>query len=189
MFIRTERLFLRPGWPEDMDAFLQAMGGDPVARNIGVSELPHSADEMRDYLERPRAGLLQHFFVHLRDSLGAPLVGGVGLGHSGDEQADGELELGYWIAREHRGHGYAAEAVRAVLAQARMLGHQRVVASRFARSRASVRVLERSGFRATAGARQAQGIPLGAESDKSRYVAELADKLGDRLGLASARHA
>ena len=135
MFVRTERLFLRPGWPEDLDELVTAIS-EAIAREsaepdskrykIGDATLPRSAEAIRDYLLRARDPRLPHFFIYLRAPGGPKLVGGIGLG-----RFDGEVELGYWIAPPYRGRGYAREAVRALLDQARTLGHRRVVASYF----------------------------------------------------------
>jgi RimJ/RimL family protein N-acetyltransferase len=72
------------------------------------------------------------------------LIGSCGIG-----KADGQVELGYWIARSHWGLGYASEAARAVLGIARALGHRRLIAGHFTDNPASGRVLRKIGFRAT----------------------------------------
>lgn len=182
MFIRTERLFLRPGWPEDMDELLEVLGEEAVVRSIGVSSFPRSAAALRDYLSRPRDPLLPHFFINLRDDTGAKLIGGIGLGRVGDD-----VELGYWIANRHRGHGYAAEAVRAVLAEARMLGHREIVALHFADNEASARVLQSSGFKPTGETSARFSVGRGAEAQARLYVATLADKLFDLFGVGPQR--
>ena len=183
MFIRTERLFLRPGWPEDLEELLDVLGGDAVVRSIGVSALPRTQAELREVLARPLESLLPHFFINLREDDGAKLIGGIGLGRLGDD-----IELGYWIARRHRGHGYAAEAVKAVLAEARMLGHHHVVAAHFADD-ASASVLEQSGFKPTGEVRSRFSVGRGGEAPARLYVAVLADKLFDLMGVGSQAHA
>src|SRR5699024_10331451 len=72
---------------------------------------------------------------------GAKLIGSAGISRDGDD-----VELGYWIARAHWGQGYATEAARAVLSQARALGHKQLVASHFVDNPASGRVLRKVGF-------------------------------------------
>src|SRR3546814_6851772 len=74
----------------------------------------------------------------------AALVGCIGIDRNGPD-----IELGYWIARQHWGRGYATEAGRAVLDISAMLGHQRLVASHFLDNPASGRVLQKLGFVAT----------------------------------------
>jgi ribosomal-protein-alanine N-acetyltransferase len=97
------------------------------------------------------------------------------------------VELGYTIARPHRGHGYAAEAVRAVLAEARMLGHRRVVAAHFPDGEASARVLKQAGFRRTGETRPRYSMRRGGVAPARLYVAVLADKLFDMLGVGPQR--
>jgi RimJ/RimL family protein N-acetyltransferase len=181
MFIRTERLFLRPAWPEDLDELLEVLGDDSIVRTIGVAALPRTTAELREHLARPREGLLPHFFVNLREEDGAKLIGSVGLVRSGDD-----IELGYWIARRHRGHGYAAEAVSAVLAEARMLGHRQVVATHFADNAASACVLERVGFKPTQEIRSRFRSGRADEAPARLYVAVLADKRFDMMGVGQA---
>jgi len=178
MFIRTERLFLRPGWPEDLEELLQVLGDDAVVRGIGVAPLPRSVDELREFLARRRDRRLPHFFINLRDDNGARLIGGIGLGRSGED-----VEMGYWIARPFRGQGYAVEAVKAVLAEARMLGHKQVIAAHFADNEASARVLERAGFKATGETSMRYSAGRGGEAPARLFVAMLSDKQYDLMGV------
>jgi len=79
----------------------------------------------------------------------AALVGAGGfLGPPSDE---GVVELGYSVAPEHRGRGYATEMARALVRRAlETAGVRRLVAHTTRRNPASVAVLERCGFRAAA---------------------------------------
>lgn len=61
---------------------------------------------------------------------------------------DRRAELGYWTAPGHRGKGYATEAATAMCDVAfDTLRLHRVEAGAFARNHASIRVLEKAGFR------------------------------------------
>ena len=144
MFIRSERLFLRPGWPEDWAELLTAIGEQAVVRNLATAPWPYTMDDAMAFARRPQEKLLPHFVVTLPGGDGARLIGSAGLARRGDE-----VELGYWIARSHWGQGYATEAVRAVLRLAVALGHRRLIASHFADNPASGRVLAKVGFRRT----------------------------------------
>jgi [ribosomal protein S5]-alanine N-acetyltransferase len=74
------------------------------------------------------------------------LVGMIELSHLSPSDRCGEL--GYWIAPEHRGQGYATEASRAMVDVGfRALRLHRIEARAFARNRASIRVLEKAGLR------------------------------------------
>ncbi|MEN9718031.1 MAG: hypothetical protein RIQ99_909 [Pseudomonadota bacterium] len=103
MFIRSERLFLRPGWPEDWPELLARIADEAVVKNLAHAPWPFTANGAaggatgagcaRAVADRR----LPHFFVTLPTSfVPAEIVGTVAL-HRGD---DG-IELAYWIARDH----------------------------------------------------------------------------------------
>lgn len=71
-------------------------------------------------------------------------VGGIGFKGRPD---GGSVEIGYGLAPSARGHGYAAEAVVALLAIAAEHGVSRVVADTTPDNVASQRTLTRAGFR------------------------------------------
>lgn len=144
MFIRSERLFLRPGWPEDWEELLALIADEAVVRNLAQAPWPYTAEDARAFMDMAHERLLPRFLITLPGANGARLLGGIGLNPTADA-----VELGYWIAPAHWGKGYASEAVRAVLALARTLGHQRVLATHFVDNPASGRVLEKAGFEAT----------------------------------------
>ena len=183
MFIRSERLFLRPGWPEDWVELLAVIADEGVVRNLAAAPWPYTMDDAKAFALRPQEKLLPHFFVTLPSGDGARLIGCAGLARHGDE-----VELGYWIARSQWGQGYATEAVRAVLRLAEALGHRRIVASHFADNAASGRVLVKAGFR-----RRGEQVPRFALARREavptqRYAVELGvpcDQDGDGMMRAA----
>ncbi|MDF2639332.1 MAG: N-acetyltransferase [Novosphingobium lindaniclasticum] len=150
MFVRSERLFLRPGWPEDQNEFLALIDDESVVRNLTRAPWPYSSNDARRFLEAPQDMLLPRFLITEPGEHGTRIVGCIGF-----SRVDGEVNLGYWIGREHWGRGFASEAVRAVLPLARLLGHKRIVGSHFIDNPASGRVLEKAGF-----------LPTGAVAEK-----------------------
>lgn len=149
MFIRTERLFLRPAWPEDLDDIVEALSGDAVARTslqFGPAHgaVPRSAGDLQGLLESEHSQRLPQFMMYLRAPGGARLVGGIGL-----IEAEADVELVYWIKAAFSGLGYAREAVRAMLDHARSLGHARIVAWQPIEDEADTRVLLAAGFEDT----------------------------------------
>ena len=158
MFIRSERLFLRPGWPEDWEELLGRIGDEGVVKNLAQAPWPYTADDARRFASQPQDQRCPHFFVTLpTSSAPAELIGCVGLAES-----NGEVELGYWFAREHWGKGYATEASRAVLRLARVLGHRDIVAGHFIDNPASGAVLRKVGFRPTGHLRQRFSLSRGS---------------------------
>ena len=156
MFIRSERLFLRPAWPEDAAELHPLVDDEALARMVRVP-WPYRLDDARAYAAMPQAPRYPHFVITLPQAPGgARLVGTVGFA-----PFEGEVELGYWIARDCWDRGYATEAVRAALSIARTLGHCRIIASHFADNHASRRVLAKLGF-----------VPAGERSGRPAAVAQ-----------------
>ena len=154
MFIRSERLFLRPGWPEDWQELLDRIRDESVVKNLARAPWPYTAEHARDFAGQPQDQRCPHFFVTLPTAQGpAELVGCVGLA-----RIEGEVELGYWIGRDYWGRGYATEAARAVLRLAKVLGHREVVAGHFIDNPASGAVLRKVGFAPTGKLRVAIAI-------------------------------
>lgn len=173
MFIRSERLFLRPGWPEDWHELIALINDREVVANLATAPWPYTADHAREFARRPQQRMLPHFFITLPGADGPRLIGSAGLGRDGDE-----VELGYWIARDHWDNGYATEAARAVLGLARALGHRRVVASHFADNPASGKVLRKAGFQPTGETRMRYSAARAEAAPADRFAISL-DCLGD----------
>ena len=167
MFIRSERLFLRPAWPEDWEELLAAIADEAIVRNLARAPWPYGPDHARDFAARPQDKRLPNFFVSTASN--GELIGSVGLGRDDD----GGTELGYWIARPHWGNGYAPEAARAVLRLARTLGHRRIVAGHFIDNPASGRVLAKVGFRPTGKINARFSLGRGHEVESVEYATDL----------------
>ncbi len=168
MFIRTERLFLRPGWPEDWREVFTAIADEGVVRNLATAPWPYTEDDAQRFVRQPQEHLFPHFIVTLPGLDGARIIGCGGLNQQGSD-----AELGYWIARDYWGRGFATEAARAILRLAAALGHKQIVASHFADNAASGRVLEKAGFVLTGS--QSMRFSAGRQGAERAvgYVAEL----------------
>lgn len=175
MFVRTERLLLRPGWSQDAPALFEAIGDERIVRNLATAPWPYRPEDAESWLATERKASEPSLLI-LRCGDGAPeLIGAIGFGR----RPSGAMEFGYWIARRHWGRGYATEAGRAVIATARHgLRLKRLDAGHFLDNPASGRVLEKLGFKPTgtivpyfsAGRGEAApcrlfGLDLGAEAE------------------------
>lgn len=145
MFARTERLILRPAWPEDAPALARALSHPEVARNLRTIPSGYGVAEALDWIGRKRDPRLPDCLLMLRTRGALRLVGGCGIAR----REDGTLELGYWIDRAHWGLGFATEAARAVMRFARATGLGRIRAAHFLDNPASGRVLRKIGFQPT----------------------------------------
>jgi RimJ/RimL family protein N-acetyltransferase len=145
MFAVTPRLLLRPGWPEDARALFAAINDQAIVRNLASAPWPYRLEDARKFLALPSDPACPRWLIYSRTGGAPQLAGCIGI----NEEDNGEFELGYWIARPHWGRGYATEAGRAVLQNARTLGHNRLVASHFVDNPASGTVLHKLGFKPT----------------------------------------
>jgi RimJ/RimL family protein N-acetyltransferase len=144
MFARTERLLLRPSWPEDAAELHQAIADEGIVRNLARAPWPCTADDAAQFATQTHDALYPTFLLMLR-TYGAPrLIGACGLGNY-----DGSAELGYWIARPYWGLGFATEASSAVVNIAKAIGHKKLIASHFTDNPASGKVLRKLGFQNT----------------------------------------
>jgi len=159
MFAVTPRLLLRPGWPEDAGALFAAINDEAIVRNMARAPWPYRLEDARQFLSLPDDRNHPRWLIFSRTGGKPRLVGCIGI----DSRDRGEIELGYWISRPYWGNGYATEAGRAVLENARALGHRRLVASHFVDNPASASVLRKLGFKPTG--RTVELFSLGRNSD------------------------
>lgn len=168
MFIRSERLFLRPIWPEDWADLHAGLSDGEIVRNLSRVPWPYTAEKAREFSAMQHHPRLPHFMItRPRGAHGVDTVGGIGLADAGGQPA-----LGYWIARDHWGQGYATEAGRAVLSLARTLGHRRITARHFLDNPASGRVLRKLGF-IPAGGGEEFSLGRGVSAPSMAYVLDL----------------
>ena len=88
------------------------------------------------------------------------------------------VEVGYWIAPDSWGRGYATEALGGLLSLARLAGHRRIVGRHAVDNPASGRVLRKAGFRPTGRARPIHSLGRGARVDAPEYALDLCEADG-----------
>lgn len=145
--LETERLVLRPLTPKDAPNLARLAGRREIADTTISIPHPYSEQQARQWLagnvELCAKGKVVVFGVQLKGD--AKLVGSAGLRDIKAEHA--QAELGFWIAIECWGKGYATEAARAVLAFGfEQLGLNRIYAHYMVRNPASGRVLAKLGM-------------------------------------------
>lgn len=142
------RVDLVPPGPAQVAAFVRLMNEPSVARWTLHIPYPYTERDAREYVRKAtsqrRRGVSLGLTIVRRDD--GEVLGGVGLHWLEEEVARGEV--GYWLGREHRGEGYATEAVNVLLAVGfTRLGLRRIEARVFPRNAASRQVALRCGFR------------------------------------------
>ena len=145
MNIKTPRLTIT--------TFSQAMAQSVYENSQDDDTRRFVPDEVYDSAEEARAAI--EFLMSRYDSDDGPFVypiitndGGKNIGYIQLCQIDdGSWEIGYHIAKQFTGKGYATEAVKAFLtAMAQKLNLKEVYGICLAENTASVRVLEKCGF-------------------------------------------
>lgn len=177
MFARTERLLLRPCWPEDAQALYNAIADEAIVRNLARAPWPYPESEAKRFVSVEHSETYPAFLLMERTDGTPRLVGGCGLGDH-----DGVAELGYWISRDHWGLGYATEAATAVIGIAKAIGHQILVASHFTDNPASGRVLRKAGFKPTGRTEQRHSCGRGSSAECALYERSFT---GDDEGIVS----
>ena len=145
--LRTPRLRLIAIDTEEGE---RIVGGRAAAGDAWAEDFPFEGDVIgvTAFLSATAADGDQRPFGHYRITRRADgkAIGGIGFKGRPDE---GCTEIGYGLVPSARGHGYAAEALMALLTVAADHGLSRIVADTTGDNVASQRTLERAGFRRT----------------------------------------
>lgn len=120
--LTTERLMLRPPAPGDLSWILESINTPGMMRHLGgaVRSMEEVTDSFRADVAAFASGGHRRWTVWLRDE--NRRIGRCGLFHVRTDAApvalQGQNEIGWTLAEEFWGHGYATEAARAVVAYA-----------------------------------------------------------------------
>ena len=159
MRLETERLVLRTPRLEDAPAAAEHLTDPEVMRFIGVDGAtvprPVCVEVVRKWLDRWQANGFGQFAVERREDgrflgrAGLLVWDRAGWGPSTlPEAVEPEIELGWTLAREHWGNGFATEAARAIRDWAfGELALERLISIIHPENTASQRVAERLGAR------------------------------------------
>jgi RimJ/RimL family protein N-acetyltransferase len=142
--IRTPRLKLRRLRPEDAELIALFAGDAKVARMTTRIPHPYPPGMAEAFVARAARPSQAEEIWALDPGTEADsgLIGLISL-----KTSDGnDAEIGYWVAPALWGAGYATEAVRAIVDEARRRDLRAVVARVFQNNSASIRVLLRCGF-------------------------------------------
>jgi [ribosomal protein S5]-alanine N-acetyltransferase len=144
--IETERLLVRPFRPGSDSSAMADVYCDPDVMRFIPGGALDDEEAVRATLESYVSAQAEHGFSSwaVVERQAGRLVGDVGFGIF---QPTGEIGLGYTLARDCWGRGYATEAARACLTAA--LAHldaRRIIAVVDAENEASLRVPERIGM-------------------------------------------
>ena len=164
--LSTDRLDIRPFRESDLDGLFRMYGDEETMRYSGGSGGAHTREETAASLARLIAHQEQHGFslYALIDRERDKFVGECGMVYV--EHTGPEIEVAYYIVRDHWGEGYATEAVRACLEYGLTeLGMERIIGVAWPDNPASLRVIEKSGM-------TFEGLHTYYGREMARYAAE-----------------
>lgn len=140
-------LEIRPVTPDDTDALLQILGDPEVAHWLRAAGQtgPFTRAECEEIIVRKVAHWAAHGFGMSLGFRDGRCVGRSTIGYSLVD-GRGELEIGWAVARDSWGQGFATELGRHALAAARDAGFEYVVAFTRPENLASRRVMEKLGL-------------------------------------------
>jgi RimJ/RimL family protein N-acetyltransferase len=142
--LTTARLILRPFSPADADELQQRIDDFDVARNTLRVPHPYTLAHATEWIGSLAASESEIVFA-ITPREGGAIAGAVGIVIQRDDAVG---EIGYWIAREFRGRGFATEAtIRAITYGFDELELNRIEAEHFSRNPASGRVMQKCGMR------------------------------------------
>lgn len=142
--LRTERLLLRTFTEDDLPLYAALNADPPVAEMLGGPLTRAESDDIAEWANerwaQDRLGLLA---IERRSD--GRFLGMCGLHHLKDRPDD--VEIGWRLAHEHWGQGYATEAGRAWLAYGfETLGRDRIISVTDEPNLRSLAVMRRLGF-------------------------------------------
>lgn len=141
--LETERLTLRAPRLEDGKAVAQLANDRRIAENTARIPHPYTLADAEKFIASVNRDDDEIAFLITREKV---VLGGVGIVMAEREPP----EIGYWLGMKFWGHGYATEAVRAVIDHAFAdLDFEALAAGARVTNPASRRVLEKCGFQWT----------------------------------------
>ena len=146
--IKTERLVLRQLTLDDAAAFSKLASDYDISKMTGTIPHPfplYSAEFKIMYMRRQKQrGLAYPYAISIESG---ELIGVMDLFRS---TPDAALEIGYWVGKPYWGQGFSTEAARAIIEEAQnSLGVKALLAGAFTDNPASLRVLQKLGFKPT----------------------------------------
>jgi len=146
--INSDRLFLRPIQMEDAESVFQYRSNAQVNQYQGW--IPKTIEDVHEFItnkvsnEINLQGTWFQFVIIIKDD--NKLIGDIGVHfHASDTT---QVEMGCTLNQEYHGKGFAFEAVQSIINYLfDDLGKRRIIASIDSRNQASIRLIERLGFR------------------------------------------
>jgi [ribosomal protein S5]-alanine N-acetyltransferase len=112
--LKTERLSLRPFLPEDADEVARMCADESVSQYIPTMPYPYTREAATTWLitHQDKADSGKELILAITEKTSARLMGSIGLVMTPEHR---RAELGYWLGKEFRCHGFMTEAAKAMI--------------------------------------------------------------------------
>ena len=145
--LESPRLILRPLSPDDAPIIACLAGKREIADTTLSIPHPYAEQQAKEWIAKTAENWSQRkgIVFAIVSKADRQLVGTAGLMHI--EQEHSQAEMGYWIAVDQWGRGFATEAAKALIEFGfNVLGLNRIYAHHMLRNPASGRVMEKLGM-------------------------------------------
>lgn len=146
MKIKSKKFILRPFRRGDEQSLVKNISDKTIYRNTSNIPYPYTLKDAKDWLRKnlKEAKKKKPTKINFVIDVHGEVMGSVGLDHIEGHKA----EIGYWLSQRLRGKGIMTEAVRLVTRYGfSSLKLRRIYATVFYFNRASMRVLEKGGYK------------------------------------------
>lgn len=141
--ITTDRLILRAPNGADVEAMARLANNAKIFQMLSRLPNPYAQSDAVEFIDSFSRSATEHAFSILtRDEA---FIGVMSLFLNSEPQ----VEFGYWIGEPYWGEGYATEVALALIAAADAAGCNAINARARSTNKASIRVLEKTGFKQT----------------------------------------
>ena len=144
--IKSKKFILRPVRRGDEESLRKNINNKKIYRNTLKIPYPYTLKDAREWIVKnlKEERRKKHSNVNFVIDIDGRVVGAVGL----DEIKEYKAEIGYWLGEKYWGQGIMTEAVRLVTKFGfNKLGLKRIYARVFPWNKASMRVLEKAGYK------------------------------------------
>lgn len=141
MYIKTERLELKPLSDSDRDNMIELLTNNEIKKTYMLPDFESEEQAEKLFLRLKEGSIAEKVY-----QVGVFLDGEV-IGYANEvERDDDKIELGYMIHPKHHNQGYGTEMLKAMIEEMFARGFSEVLAGAFEENPASMRVMEKSGM-------------------------------------------
>jgi [ribosomal protein S5]-alanine N-acetyltransferase len=145
MLIKTAHFTLRPYRKSDLESMVKHINDKEIAGNTLTIPYPYTMKDAEDWYGRFRKMMRKKGRNRIASAI---VINGEVVGTVGITTHEHKAEIGYWLGRAFWGQGIMTEVVKEITKYGfNELGLRRMYALVFPHNKASMRVLEKAGYK------------------------------------------